>query len=42
MSVLFLVGEYDFIQAGKSRDSNGARDESGSQQSFSFSAGFDF
>jgi hypothetical protein len=42
MSVLFLVGEYDFIQAGKSRDAQGARDESGSQQSFSFSAGFDF
>lgn len=45
MSVLFLVGEYDFIQAGKSRDSMGSdavRDGSGSQQSFSFSAGFDF
>jgi hypothetical protein len=45
MSVLFLVGEYDFIQAGKSRDSKGdaaVRDGSGSQQSFSFSAGFDF
>jgi hypothetical protein len=45
MSVLFLVGEYDFIQAGKSRDSKqpeAVRDGSGSQQSFSFSAGFDF
>ncbi len=45
MSVLFLVGEYDFIQAGKSRDSKqpeAVRDESGSQQSFSVSAGFDF
>jgi hypothetical protein len=45
MSVLFLVGEYDFIQAGKSRDSKGSdavRDGSGSQQSFSLSAGFDF
>jgi hypothetical protein len=45
MSVLFLVGEYDFIQAGKSRDGKqpeAVRDGSGSQQSFSFSAGFDF
>ncbi|HVU51662.1 MAG TPA: hypothetical protein VHL80_13295 [Polyangia bacterium] len=45
MSVLFLVGEYDFIQAGKSRDSKqpeAVRDGSGSQQSFSLSAGFDF
>jgi hypothetical protein len=43
MSVLFLVAEYDYIQAGKSRDSaSGAKDQSGSQQSFSFSAGFDF
>jgi hypothetical protein len=45
MSVLFLVGEYDFIQAGHSRDGKqpeAARDESGSQQSFSLSAGFDF
>jgi hypothetical protein len=45
MSVLFLVGEYDFIQAGHSRDSKqpeAARDLSGSQQSFSLSAGFDF
>jgi hypothetical protein len=43
MSVMFLVAEYDYIQAGKSRDStSGAKDQSGSQQSFSFSAGFDF
>jgi hypothetical protein len=45
MAVLFLVGEYDFIQAGKSRDSKqpeAVRDGSGSQQSFSLSAGLDF
>ena len=45
LSVLFLVGEYDFVQAGRSRDGKqpeAARDGSGSQQSFSLSAGFDF
>jgi hypothetical protein len=49
MSVLFLVGEFDFVQAGRSQDGNqpstqpeAVRDASGSQQSFSVSAGFDF
>jgi hypothetical protein len=45
LSVLFLVGEYDFVQAGRSRDDKrpeAVRDGSGSQQSFSVSAGFDF
>jgi hypothetical protein len=49
MSVLFLVGEYDFIQKGTSQDNNqpagqtqAVRDGSGNQQSFSLSAGFDF
>jgi hypothetical protein len=43
MSVLFLVAEYDYIQSGKSVDSmQGIHDGAGSQQSFSFSAGFDF
>jgi hypothetical protein len=45
LSVLFLAAEYDLIPAGRSRDdrqTDGARDESGQQQSFSFSTGFDF
>jgi hypothetical protein len=45
MSVLFLVAEYDYIQAGKSRDSKqpeAVKDGSGSQQAFSLSAGLDF
>jgi hypothetical protein len=45
MSVLFVVGEYDIIPAGHSHDGRqpeAARDTSGSQQSFSTSAGFDF
>jgi hypothetical protein len=43
MSVLFLVGEYDYIQSGKSVDTmQGIHDGAGSQQSFSLSAGFDF
>jgi hypothetical protein len=45
MSVLFLVGEWDIIKAGGSRDSKqpeAVKDGSGSQQSFSFSAGLDF
>jgi hypothetical protein len=49
LSVLFLVGEYDFVQAGTSQDgkqpstqTQAVRDRSGSQQSFSLSAGFDF
>jgi hypothetical protein len=45
LSVLFLVTEYDIIPAGRSHDEKqtpGARDGSGSQQSFSLSAGFDF
>jgi hypothetical protein len=45
LAVLFLVGEYDYSPAGKSHDeqqSAAARDTSGSQQTFSLSAGFDF
>jgi hypothetical protein len=45
MSVVFLVAEYDYIQAGKSRDSKqpeAVKDGSGSQQAFSLSAGLDF
>jgi hypothetical protein len=44
LAVLFLVGEYDFILAGHSRDGKQpeVKDGSGSQQSFSLSAGFDF
>jgi hypothetical protein len=45
LSVLFLVTEYDIVPAGHSHDeqqSAAARDGSGTQQSFSLSAGFDF
>jgi hypothetical protein len=43
MSVLFLTAELDFVQHGATHDSNAdASDASGSQQSFSLSAGFDF
>ena len=45
LSVLFVVAEYDIVPAGHSHDdkqSPGARDGSGDQQSFSLSAGFDF
>jgi hypothetical protein len=45
LAVLFMVAEYDLIPAGHSRDDmqvDGANDESGQQQSFSLSAGFDF
>jgi hypothetical protein len=45
LAVLFLVGEFDVIPAGGSHDDKqaaAARDGSGSQQSFSMSAGFDF
>jgi hypothetical protein len=45
LAVLFLVGEYDLIPGGSSTDGKqtaAARDLSGSQQSFSMSAGFDF
>ncbi len=44
LAVLFLVAEYDFIPAGHSRDGKQpeVQDQSGSQQSFSFSTGFDF
>jgi hypothetical protein len=45
LSVLFLAMEYDLIPAGRSRDdmqAEGARDESGQQQSFSLSTGLDF
>ena len=43
LSVLFMVAEYDFIQAGTSRDSGSdIADSSGSPESFSLSAGLDF
>jgi hypothetical protein len=48
LAVVFLVAEYDLIPAGTSHDERQAdpslngRDESGRQQSFSLSAGFDF
>jgi hypothetical protein len=46
LAMLFVVGQVAVSPAGKSRDQrasgNGARDTSGSQQSFSVSAGFDF
>jgi len=45
LSVLFLLGEYDIFVAGRSHDESqttGARDSSGTQQSFSLSTGFDF
>jgi hypothetical protein len=45
LSVLFLVAEYDLFLAGHSTDDSQAAkaaDISGSQQSFSLSAGFDF
>jgi hypothetical protein len=45
LTVLFLVGELDVIPAGHSHDeqqSEAARDTSGTQQSYSLSAGFDF
>jgi hypothetical protein len=45
LSVFFFTAEYDLIPVGRSRDesqSSGARDESGQQQSFSLSTGFDF
>jgi len=45
LGVLFLAGEYDLIPAGRTHDdmqSTGAADQSGQQQSFSASAGFDF
>ena len=44
LSVLFLVTEYDVVIAGRSSDGGGAKaqDASGTQQSFSLSAGFDF
>lgn len=43
LSVLFLTAELDYIQHGTTHDSTvDASDASGSQQSFSLSAGFDF
>jgi hypothetical protein len=45
LSVLFLAAEFDYIPAGRSRDdkiTDGARDGSNPQQSFSLSTGFDF
>jgi hypothetical protein len=45
LSVLFVAVEYDLIPVGRSRDemqAGSARDESGQQQSFSLSTGFDF
>jgi hypothetical protein len=45
LSALFVVGEYDILPKGTSHDEsqpNHAGDRSGTQQSFSMSAGFDF
>ena len=45
LSVFFVTAEYDLFPVGRSRDdshADGARDESGQQQSFSLSTGFDF
>jgi hypothetical protein len=44
LAVVFLAVEYDFIPAGHSRDGKQPeiQDQSGSQQSFSLSTGFDF
>ncbi|HVR62672.1 MAG TPA: hypothetical protein VMU50_12285 [Polyangia bacterium] len=45
LAVLFMAAAYEITPAGRSndeRESNGARDQSGSQQGFSLSAGFDF
>ena len=45
LAVLFMAAAYEITPAGRSNDerqSNGARDQSGSQQGFSLSAGFDF
>jgi len=49
LSVLFLVGEFDYTKGGSSQDgkqpatqTQAVRDQSGGQQSFSLSAGFDF
>jgi hypothetical protein len=45
LAVLFMVGQLDVIPAGRSHDERqpaAARDMSGTQQSYSFSAGFDF
>jgi len=45
LAVLFMVGELDIIPSGSSHDQQqpeAARDMSGTQQSYSFSAGFDF
>jgi hypothetical protein len=43
LSVLFLAAEFDFIQHGTSADSTAdVTDASGSQESYSLSAGFDF
>ena len=44
-ATVFLSAEYDLYPAGRSRDgmkANGARDSSGTQQSFALSAGFDY
>jgi hypothetical protein len=44
LAVLFMVAEWDIIPAGTSHDEHEAqaRDMSGTQQSYNFSAGFDF
>jgi len=45
LSVLFMVAQVDFSPGGSSRDGsqmNGAVDRSGSQQTYSLAAGFDF
>jgi hypothetical protein len=44
-ATVFLAGQYELVPAGRSRDekkANGARDESGRQESISLSGGFDF
>jgi hypothetical protein len=44
-AAVFLSAQYDLFPAGRSRDgrkANGARDDSGQQQGFAMSAGFDF
>lgn len=43
LSVVFMAAEFDFVQAGTSRDSNAdIADSSGAQETFSLSAGLDF
>jgi hypothetical protein len=45
LAVVFVSAQFEFVPAGNSRDgsrSNGAVDRSGSQQTYSLAAGFDF